>query len=60
MRKKEKDLIDVLEKMQTYVTLAEQEIETRKKESESLRKELSASRIVNLYRVKYKYSIHRN
>jgi hypothetical protein len=60
MRKKEKDLIDVLEKMQTYVALAEQEIETRKKESESLRKELSASRIVNLYRVKYKYSIHRN
>ena len=30
MRKKEKDLIEVLEKMQTYVALAEQEIATRK------------------------------
>ena len=47
MRKKEKDLIEVLEKMQAYVALAEEEIETRKKESESLRKELSASRILN-------------
>jgi hypothetical protein len=45
MQKKEIDLIEVLEKMQTYVALAEQEIKTRKNESESLRKELSASRI---------------
>jgi hypothetical protein len=49
MQKKERDLIEVLEEMQTYVALAEVEIETRKKESESLRKELSASRILNEY-----------